>query len=158
MITAQVEMEIHDKQYLDQIQGLNALDQIEVFISEAAKTHPMQDVLTHRFTPGLYIREIFMPAGSMLTSKIHKTEHPYVISSGVVSVWSENDGFQKITGPYTGITKPGTRRLLYIHEDTTWTTFHPTNKTDVAMIEADIIESHINPLLIPAGTVKELMK
>ena len=36
----------------------------------------------HRFTQGLYIRETFMPAGTLLTSKIHKTEHPYTISKG----------------------------------------------------------------------------
>jgi hypothetical protein len=32
--------------------------------------------IVHRFTPGLYIREIFMPAGALVTSKIHKTEYP----------------------------------------------------------------------------------
>ena len=41
--------------------------------------------LVHRFTPGMYIREIFMPAGTMLTSMIHKTEHPYVVSQGKVN-------------------------------------------------------------------------
>lgn len=103
--------------------------------------------VTHRFTPGMYIREIFMPKGTLLTSKIHKTEHPYVISMGVVSVYTETEGVKVLSSPHTGITKPGTRRLLFIHEDTIWTTFHPTQETDLVKIEEDIIESHSNPLI-----------
>jgi hypothetical protein len=57
-------------------------------------------------------------------------------------VFSENDGLQMIEAPFTGITKPGTRRVLLIVEDTIWTTFHPTQETDLAKIEADIIEPH----------------
>jgi len=114
--------------------------------------------LVHRFTPGLYIREIFMPAGSMITSKIHKTEHPYVVSKGKVSVFTDNDGEILIEAPFTGITKPGTRRVLYNHEDTIWITFHPVcisplddtieSITDaVNKIEGLIIEKHDNVLL-----------
>lgn len=121
------------------IETHSALDAIEV----AMMSRPAVELpLVHRFTPGLYIREIFMPAGTLLTSKIHQTEHPYVVTKGVVSVWTEREGWVKITAPHTGITKPGTRRLLYIHEDTTWTTFHPTDKTDLAEIEDDLIVKH----------------
>ena len=105
--------------------------------------------VVHRFTPGLYIREIFMPAGAVLTSKIHRTEHPYVVSKGVVCVYSDNDGPTIIVAPYTGITKPGTRRFLVVLEDTIWTTFHPTNLTSVEEIEDEIIEPYTNPLIAP---------
>lgn len=106
--------------------------------------------LTHRFTPGLYVREIFIPAGTLLTSKIHKTEHPFVISQGVISVWSEDRGVEHLYAPHTGITKPGTRRVLYAHTDTVWTTFHPSEETDVGTLEAQLIEPRNprNPLQI----------
>jgi len=100
--------------------------------------------LVHRFTPGLYIREIFMPAGSVLTSKIHKTEHPYVISKGVVSVWTADQGTVTLKAPHTGITKPGTRRVLFVHEDTIWTTFHVGEEDSVEAIEDRIIEKRDN--------------
>lgn len=112
--------------------------------------------VTHRFTPGLYIREIFMPAGTILTSKIHKTEHPFVISAGVLEVLTENDGWVLMKAPLTGITKPGTRRVLRIIEDTIWTTFHPTNETDVEKIEAAIIERHDDHLGLTEEGVKAL--
>lgn len=98
--------------------------------------------LVHRFTPGLYIREIFMPAGSVLTSKIHKTEHPFVISQGRVSVYIDGQGVEELVAPHTGVTKPGTRRVLCVHEDTIWITFHPTQETDLEVIEQLLIEPH----------------
>jgi len=98
--------------------------------------------LVHRFTPGMYVREIFMPAGSWIISKIHKTEHPFVISKGVVSVWIEGDGWVTFKAPHTGITKPGTRRVLCVHEDCVWTTFHVTDKKTPEAVEEDIIEKH----------------
>lgn len=125
---------------------LRAVDKIEAEIIAPGPRAVLP--VKHIFTPGLYSREIFMPKGTLVTSKIHKTEHPYVISMGVVSVWTEMDGVINIAAPYSGITKPGTRRLIYVHEDCIWTTFHPTNHTDVDKIEEDIIEKHDNKLLV----------
>ena len=42
--------------------------------------------LVHRFTEGMYIREIFMPQGTLITSRIHLTNHPFTISKGRVKV------------------------------------------------------------------------
>jgi hypothetical protein len=116
--------------------------------------------LVHKFTEGMYIREIFMPAGSLWTSKIHKTEHPYVVSYGKVAVSIDAQEWYEITAPYTGITNPGTRRVLFIIEDCIWTTFHridgmksefnnlseeEINKI-VEEIEDKILEPHINQI------------
>ena len=109
------------------------------------KTHIFPE--THRFTPGLYIRELYMPAGSFLMSKTHTTTHPYVVSQGVASVYSEQDGPTLIIAPYTGITQAGTKRMLFIHEDTIWTTFHVTDLTDVAEIEKVIYAPWRNALI-----------
>lgn len=108
---------------------------------------PVHSPVDHLFTPGLYTRIIQMAAGSMITSKIHKTEHPFVILKGKVSVWTKEAGVVTLEAPFIGVTKPGTRRILYIHEDTVWATFHPTNLQTVEEIEEKIIEKHINPLL-----------
>ena len=101
-----------------------------------------------------------MPAGSLWTSKIHKTEHPYVVSYGKAAVSIDADEWYEITAPYTGITKPGTRRVLYIIEDCIWTTFHRIDgmksefndlsekEIDVIVkgIEDKILEPHINQI------------
>lgn len=99
--------------------------------------------LTHRFTPGLYAREIFMPAGTLLTSRIHKTEHPYVVLSGKVSVYIPGVGVEHFEAPFVGVTKPYTRRVLYIHEDCRWVTFHPLTDEESAAQDVDLIEARI---------------
>lgn len=79
------------------------------------------------------------------TSKIHKTEHQFIVSKGKAEVWVPGDGWQLIVAPYHGITKAGTRRALKIIEETIWTTFHPTDKTNLAEVEAELIEAHDIP-------------
>jgi hypothetical protein len=100
--------------------------------------------LNHIHVPGAYVRECFIPAGTRCTTKIHLTEHVFVISMGRVKVWSgiEGEEPQLFGAPYTGVTKPGTRRVIHALEDTIWTTFHPTNETDVEKIEREIIFKH----------------
>lgn len=93
------------------------------------------------FTPGLFVREVFMPAGSLVTSKIHATRHPFVLSKGRVRVLDAR-GPVELAAPFTGVTEAGTRRVLFILEDAIWTTFHPTDKTTVEEVEADIIFKH----------------
>lgn len=134
------------------------LDELELAMLE--NFEPVHCLTTHKFTDGMYIREIFMPAGSLITSKIHKTEHPYIVSFGKAAVSIDGDDWNEITAPYTGITKPGTRRVLYILEDCIWTTFHIVDgmKSDynnlsdeekegiVKGIEEKILEPHLNYL------------
>lgn len=105
--------------------------------------------LKHQFTDGMYIRTILMKANTFVSSKIHNTQHPFNISMGAVSVKLNENEWKLLEAPYLGITEPGTHRLLYVHYDTLWTTYHlnPTNTRDLDEIEARIIRKHTNPLL-----------
>ena len=132
------------------------IDELEVAM--LANFEPLYCPVNHLFTNNLYAREIFMPAGSLITSKIHKTEHPYTISKGVVSVSIDGGEWDEISAPYTGITKPGTRRVLYVIEDCIWTTYHiiegmtsdynglseDDKNAIVDKIEEKILEPHVN--------------
>lgn len=116
--------------------------------------------LTHRFTPGLYSREIVLPAGSWNISKIHKTEHQYIISNGHVEVYdAATNTVTHIRGPHHGITQPGTQRAVFAHEDTIWTTFHPTTLTTPEEIEDEIIQKpDENSITISEEKMKQLMQ
>lgn len=103
---------------------------IDAFEDRALSLPQVEMPVKHTFTPGLYTRQILMPAGTLLTSRIHLFEHPFVIAAGCVSVWGDETGWKTYRAPYLGITLPATRRVLYIHEDTTWLTFHVTTETD----------------------------
>jgi hypothetical protein len=106
--------------------------------------------LTHFFTPGIYIRMAFAPAGSMFTTVHHNTEHPFILISGITDVISQ-DGSARITGPYLGFTQPGTRRVVYAVTDALYLTIH-ANHDDIQ--DPDEIIERItlpveNPLMHP---------
>jgi hypothetical protein len=94
--------------------------------------------LKHTFVDGAYVREMFAPKGMLIVTKIHKITHPYFILKGEVSVLTE-EGVVRLKAPYSGITKAGTKRIVYVHEDTIWITVHVTNETDIAKIEEQVI-------------------
>ncbi len=101
----------------------------------------------HGFSRGLYSRTFVMPAGSIYTSKIHRTEHHFVVRRGLCSVLNVlTNTWEHLSTGHMGITKPGTRRVLVIHEETTWTTFHPTEETDLGKLEEQLIEPHAHTL------------
>lgn len=119
--------------------ALNLLEQ------EIAKHPAAETPVSHMFFPGLYVRTIFMPAGTIVCSKIHLTEHPFVVHKGRCVVYAEGHGASEVVAPHFGVTKPGTRRALHIIEDTWWTTFHAIESQDLDEIEKQIIEPHEFP-------------
>ena len=106
---------------------------------DANKINPLK----HTIVGGLYIREIFMPKGQLISTGIHKKEHPYFILQGDVSVLTDQ-GIKRVKAPYHDITKPGTKRLIFIHEDTIWITVHATEKESVEEILEDILAKDFN--------------
>lgn len=132
----------------DVLANCSEADKIEYAMVESDEKIDLP--LSHVFTPGLYVRTIFMPAGSLVMSMTHKTRHPFVITTGEVEVVTP-DGVVTHIAPYMGITQPGTKRFLRVKQDTTWTTFHanPENLTDPDEIGELILEKSENPLLDP---------
>lgn len=96
----------------------------------------------HHFADGIYAREITIRAGTILTGKVHSTEHLNIVSAGRIAVWTE-DGMKIVTAPCTLISRPGTKRVGFAIEDTVWTTIHgnPNNLTDLAALELALIDN-----------------
>ena len=109
----------------------------------------------HSFGDGCYVREWSCPPGVLTVSKVHKIAHPFFVLKGKVSVMTDK-GVETITAPHYGITPPGTKRVLYTHEETQWVTVHVTEQTDVDAIEKEIILD--DPAAQLELTVKHLCK
>lgn len=121
-------------------------------VQAALAALPQQEVpVQHRFTPGVYTREVFMPAGIRIVSKIHKTRHQFIISEGAALVRDKDGPWVLFTAFYHGVTEPGTRRELFVVNDCRWTTIHPGPWQTVEEAEKDIIEPHQNNLLTEAS-------
>lgn len=118
---------------------LSRIDRFEIGVLDSGA--PMVDLPTrHIFTPGLYLREVTLSVGVIYTTRTHKTEHPFVLSKGEVSVFHDDGTVRRLKAPHTGITKPGARRAILVHEEAVWTTFHPTTETDLEKLEELLVE------------------
>ena len=92
----------------------------------------------HTFAGGCYIREIYNPANELIITKIHKKEHPFFLMKGEMSILTE-EGIQNIKAPYQGVTKPGTKRAIYTHEECIFITVHATDNLTVKDVEEEVV-------------------
>ena len=121
-----------------------SVDRLEAALLSTPEALVEEDVV-HLFTDKLYTRQAFVPAGTIVTTKIHKTQHPFMLVFGKVSVYNAaDDVIVHLQGPYMGVTEPGTRRVAYVHEDALWITFHVNedNEQDFERLENRYVERH----------------
>jgi hypothetical protein len=102
------------------------------------ETHPELNPIKHTFCKNQYIRELYISAGELLVTKIHKIEHPFFLLKGEMSILSEQ-GETVISAPYYGVTPVGTKRVIYSHTDCTFVTVHPSDKKDLDKLEDELI-------------------
>lgn len=111
-------------------------------LEKAIKGLPEQldlDALTsHHFAPGIYVRELFIPAGTVLTGKIHRHETMNILVSGTIRVTTD-DGVTELTGMKIYNSPPGMKKAALAVTDTIWLNIHPTEETDLVKIEEEFI-------------------
>ena len=118
-----------------------AIMQVEATLRELKAVEHLPDPdcpLSHVFAPGAYARTIFIPKDTLLVGKIHKHAHLNMLMQGKVSVATE-EGPMLLEAPQVMCSKAGTKRVVYTHTDTIWTTVHLTESTDLDEIEEQII-------------------
>ena len=110
----------------------------------------------HTFAGGCYVREIYNPADELIITKIHKKEHPFFLMKGEMSILTE-EGIQHIKAPYQGVTKPGTKRAIYTHEECIFITVHATDNTTIEDVEDEVVCTKYEDLP-PGCDVLEILK
>lgn len=123
------------RQEIAKTEGLR--QKLYILQAEVANLPEVDCPLQHIFAPDIYVRTIFIPAGTCIVGKIHKHAHANILSSGKVTVVTEEGGMEYLEGPVQMVSQPGTKRAVYAITDVVWTTIHPnpTNTTNVAEIE-----------------------
>lgn len=101
--------------------------------------------LDHAFADGLYIRTVTVPEKTLTVTKIHAVNHAFFLQRGTISILTE-EGIKKLTAPYQGITKAGTKRIIYHHDEVVFTTVHATKETDLDKIEIEVIAKDFEEL------------
>lgn len=111
------------------------IDAVEAMMLDAEQ---IECPVTHHFGPGIYIREVFMPAGAYVMGHAHKCENMNVMIKGKMAVCVDGEA-KVIEGPCIFTGGPG-RKFAYIIEDTIFQNIYATTETDVDVLESMFVE------------------
>lgn len=113
------------------------IPQIDGLVKEFLKEEQVECPVTHHFAPDIYVREIFMPAGTVVIGHKHLTEHFNALLKGKCRVIIGED-IQELTAPCVFVSAAGAQKIVNVLEDCIWQTTHanPDNTTDIETLES----------------------
>ena len=115
---------------------VEGMEEIKNFLMDPT-TDQTELPLKHSFAPGVYAREMEIPAGTLLIGKIHKHRHHNFLMKGSIIVLTETNGVELLQAPLMIVSEERTQRIGYAVTDTIWTTIHENkdNSEDLDVIE-----------------------
>lgn len=131
-------------------------EQIYRLQSEMAKMPQAELVTEHFFSPGMYCRRVYRPAGTLIVGKVHKEPHFFMCAKGEIIAWTEA-GMRKLQAGDIVESKPGTKRVTLAVTDAIGVTIHRTDKTDLDEIEAELIEPDDMALFDSSNNLKKIV-
>lgn len=125
------------------------VDAVKDKIQEGSMS-PVDMPTTHHFSQDIYVREIFMPAGSVVVGKVHATRHLNIILSGECTIWTVHGRIDGRAGMIFE-SLPGVQKALKMKTDVRYLTVHynPDNSTDSEILEGRYIRSEEQMDLFP---------
>lgn len=94
----------------------------------------------HYQIEGVYARSMFIPAGTILTGKIHNFENIAILASGTIRITNGTESYI-LSAPHIMVDKPGVKRLGYAETDVTFITVHRTDNTEITAIEDELVSA-----------------
>lgn len=128
-------------------------EQIERLQKEMAVLPQLELVTEHSFSPGMYLRKVYRPAGTLIVGKVHKEPHFFLCAKGEIIAWTET-GMRHLYAGDVVESKPGTKRVTLAVTDAIGVTIHRTDKTDLDDIEAELIEPDTAALFDSSNKLK----
>ena len=114
-----------------------ALEQVMLssFDQEALKA---QTDTQHYQIKGVYARTMFVPAGMLVTGKIHNFESIGILAQGTMRI-TNGETSALVSAPYIAVDKPGIKRLGYAETDCTFISVHRTDAEEINDIEDELV-------------------
>lgn len=126
---------------------------VEALQVELSKLPQVELPTEHIFHGGMYCRQVWRPAGTLIVGKVHKKEHFYMVVYGTVAVTTD-DGVQYVTGPHLITSSPGTKRAVYAETDAMCMTIHRVDSTTVEAVEDELVEEDPTSMFAVGNKIK----
>lgn len=95
--------------------------------------------VVHHFGPGVYLREVTIPAGTFVIGHAHKRSCLNIMLKGRLVLRSPDGDLREVSAPLIMTTGPG-RKVAFAIEDTVWQNIFATDETDVEKLEEMLVE------------------
>jgi hypothetical protein len=89
----------------------------------------------HHFGPGLYVREVHMPAGILAIGHAQRFAHLNVFLKGRVRMLNDDGTTTELVAPMMFVGQPG-KKAGYVLEDVVWQNIYATEETDIEKLES----------------------
>lgn len=142
-------------------QSAESRQAVEALQVELSKMPQVELPTEHIFHGGMYCRQLFQPAGSLVVGKVHKKEHFFMVVQGTVAITGDGETLL-YTAPFMLTSKPGTKRALYAETDVVYMTIHRADSTTVEAVEDELVEDDPTSMFAVGNKIKptpiEVMK
>jgi quercetin dioxygenase-like cupin family protein len=105
---------------------------------ELLKLPQVECPVTHYHIDGVYARSMFIPAGTILTGKIHNFENIAILAKGTLRITNGTESYI-ITEGHVLVDEPGIKRLGVAETDVVFITVHRTDNTELPAIEKELV-------------------
>ena len=123
-------------------------ERVEVLEASMLAMPQVDCPIKHHFAPGVYAREISIPAGTVVTGAVHKTENLIIVSKGRLRIVTD-DGTMEVQAGDTLTCRAGMKNAVVALEDSRWTNLmpNPGNERDTDKLTEVFTESKASELL-----------
>lgn len=90
----------------------------------------INECTNHYFANGAYVREIDVPANSLLVGRIHKHETINILLEGEITVIDEDGSRHDLKAPHVFIAKPGNQKAAICKTKVRWLNSFACKTTD----------------------------
>lgn len=95
--------------------------------------------VVHHFGPGVYIREVTIPSGTIALGHCHRHSHMNIMLAGKLALLCDDGQIRILTAPMMLESAPG-QKLAYAIETTVWQNVYATEERDIERLEEQLFE------------------
>lgn len=131
--------------FTDVVAGSTCLDLSPAGLERAAEVMlklPQADMpLRHHFAAGVCVRELFMPAGTLVIGHVHRYADINIMLTGRLTLLLPDGSTKELRAPQTFLGTPG-QKIAYVHEDVIWQNVWPLGDLppDVETVENHFLD------------------
>lgn len=122
---------------------------IHLLFQDIKELTPRHCPISHFFAPGVYVRQMVIPQGTMAIGHNHKYSHLCTVLTGRILFFPDENNIDVWEAPHTFLARPG-HKMVYAIEDTIVQNVHPNpdNITDQDELEELFLDKTDYPELI----------